>query len=377
MSETAAKKPLIALEISPLTERHHTGIANVTRNLAQQLMDDDRVDGRFFLNRCEVPRALMEQVLALDDGAILWWVAARASAGPELTYDPEQVCIGLYPGHKWHRRLFPTEVLIVHDITTLLMPRFHTEESVEFWQSQHLADMLSSDLLVAVSQSTLTDMLTYYPQLSAIPNLVVPLAPTLGEEAGGTGEAAPVEPFVLVLGTLEPRKNVEVVLEALSRRRDLLAAARFVFVGRWGWGPDAEKLIEDFGLAAAVAQGRILFTDFVADAVRDDLMRQARCVLYVSHYEGFGLPVLEALAAGTPVITGYGSSLPEAGGDAALYCEVGSADAVTAALLSVLGDSEALSAPARARRQAWAAKFDWATTYQRITDAALSAAARP
>lgn len=363
--------PLIALEISPLTERHHTGIANVTRHLAEKLLGDDSVDGRFFLNRCEVPRPVMEKALTLDDGGILWWLASRASAGPELPYDPEQISIGIYPGHKWHRRLFPTEALIVHDLTTLLVPRFHTEEAVEFWQSQHLADMLSSDLIVAVSQSTLTDILTYYPQLSGIPNIVVPLAPTTSDKPSA---AAEVEPFVLVLGTLEPRKNVEVVLECLSRRRDLLQAARFVFVGRWGWGPDTDKLIDTYGLSAAVAEGRIVFTGFVADAVRDALMRQTRCVVYVSQYEGFGLPVLEALAAGTPVITGIGSSLSEAGGDVALYCDVSSADAVAGALQSVLASPD--SAVERARRQAWAAQFQWATTYQRIKDAALSAAAR-
>lgn len=368
-----SETPLIALEISPLTERHHTGIANVTRNLAEKLLGDETVEGRFFLNRCEIPRPLVEQALTLDDGVILWWVAGRTSPGAELDYDPDRTSIGIYPAHKWHRRLFPTEVLIVHDITTLTVPRFHTEASVEFWQSQHLADMLSSDLIVAVSQSTLTDVLTYYPQLTAIPNMVVPLAPTTGETENA---ATDVEPFVLVLGTLEPRKNVEVVLECLSRRRALLQSARFVFVGRWGWGPAAQKLIDTYGLADAVADGRIVFTGFVADAVRDALMRHARSVLYVSQYEGFGLPVLEALAVGTPVITGYGSSLPEVGGDEAFYCDVGSADAVAAALGSVLNAPQQHSAGARARRKIWAAQFQWTTTYQRIRDAALSAAAR-
>lgn len=366
-------KPIVALEISPLTERHHTGIANVTRNLAANLLGDESVDGRFFINRSEVARPLVERILTLDDGGILWWVAGRTSASSELDFDPDQTAIGIYPGHKWHRRLFPTEALIVHDLTTLLQPHYHTEEAVEFWQAQLLADMLSSDLIVTVSQSTLTDIQTYYPQVAAIPKVVAHLAPTISDTPPAS---APVEPFVMVLGTLEPRKNVEVVLEVLSRRSDLLERARFVFVGRWGWGLDAQKLISAYGLAPAIESGRIAFTGFLADAARDALMRNAACVLYVSQYEGFGLPVLEALASGTPVITGYGSSLPEAGGDAAHYCDVGSAQSVAEALQMVLASPEIRSASAAAGRKAWAAQFSWETTYKRIRDAALSVAAR-
>jgi len=366
------KRAALALEISPLGERHHTGIANVTKHLAKALLADDTVDQHFFFNRSELPRAIVQQAVDLEDGSILWWIAARASAGPELSFDPMQPVIGLYPGHKWHRRLFPVEVQIVHDITTLLAPRFHTEETVQFWQSQLLSDMLSSDLIVTVSESTKTDILTYYPQLAGRPCITVPLAPA--SVGPVTVEVQDAEPYVLVLGTLEPRKNVEVVLEALSRRSDLIAAARFVFAGHWGWGPGAEELTRRYGLQDAVASGRIVFSGFVADSVRDALMTHARCVLYVSHYEGFGLPILEALRVGAPVLTGYGSSLPEVGGDVARYCDVADPDAVAAALLDILSSAESGSAAARQSRQDWAATFDWSLTYRRIRDAAIAIA---
>jgi glycosyltransferase involved in cell wall biosynthesis len=367
-------RPQLAIEISPLGERHHTGIANVTKHLVKAMLNDDSIDAHFFFNRDEVPRALVERALTLEDGSLLWWLAARAGGGPELSYDPDRMAIGIYPGHKWHRRLFPTEVLIVHDITTLLAPHFHTEESVEFWQAQHLGDMLSSELLVAVSQSTKDDVMTYYPQLAQTPCIVAPLASTTSERPDDIQGGA--EPYVLVLGTIEPRKNVEVVLECLSRRRDLLEKMRFVFVGRWGWGPDSEKLIEDYALENAVASGRVLFTGFVSDEVRDELMAQARCVLYISHYEGFGLPVLEALSLGTPVLTGIGSSLPEVGGDVATFCDVNDADAVGGALTSLLTAPDLHSPEARHRRRDWAAQFQWSSTYKRIRDAAIDIAAR-
>lgn len=352
---------VIALEISPLTERHHTGIANVTKSLVREMLADSSIETRFILNRSEIPEDVVRACLTEEGGEILWWLSGRMPT--PLTYDLNCRIVGLYPGHKWHRRLFPYEVQIVHDLTTLLAPQFHTEESAKFWQERQLGDLLSSDLIVAVSQSTLDDIHTYYPHTRDIPAVVAPLAPMAFADAA----EVPAEPYVVVLGTIEPRKNAAVILAALARHPILLDKLRFVFVGRQGWSVDADALIEQHGLAQAVEEGRILFTGFTSDIVRDALIRSARCVLYVSHYEGFGLPVLESLAQGTPVITGFGSSLPEAGGPEAVYCDVEDPEAILAALHAVLDNPGP-----RASRLAWAHQFSWTKTWITIRDAMLS-----
>ena len=367
-------KPLVALEISTLAERYHTGISNVTKGLARELLEDASVDGRFFFDRSVVPRDVVSQLLPMEGGDILWWMMSRLGPGIPLPYPTAVRPIGIYPNHKWHRRLFPVEVQIVHDLTTILMPQYQTPQAIELWQSRLLGDMITSDLIVTVSESTRIDVETYLPQLAHIPKLVSKLAPS--RRGVSQTEELPAEAYVVVLGTLEPRKNIDIVLALLERDSTLLDSAKFVFVGRLGWLIDLDAAVRRHGLQDAEELGRIVFTGFVSDDVRDALIRQARCVLYPSHYEGFGLPILEALSLGTPVITGYGSSLPEAGGDAAIYCDIDSEESLGKALRGVLDDASANAAPARARRKAWPARFNWTATYRRIRDAALELAAK-
>ena len=364
---TAGSRPLVALEISPMQERFHTGIANVSKHLARQLLADDSVEGRFFYHRREVPVAVMEHLIALEGGAILPWLAERLITEPVFSCDPDTPAIGIFTNHKQHRRLFPFEVQVVHDLTSLVTPQFHTEGTIRIENGQRLADLASSDLIVAVSESTRQDILTYHPEIAAIPVIVAHLASCAADPDGG--EAPEAEPYVLVLGTLEPRKNVECVLELLSAHPDLLERAAFVFVGRWGWGQSTGDLIGRLGLTEAVTRGRIRFTGFVPDSVRDALLAHARCVVYASRYEGFGLPIIESLGYGVAVVTGYGSSLPEAGGRVAIYCDVTSSDAIGVAIERCLAHDDAAL---RAERRAQAAKFTWWKTYTTIRDAALS-----
>jgi len=139
-------------------------------------------------------------------------------------------------------------------------------------------------------------------------------------------------------------------------------------MGRFGWGRSLNELIETYDLGHYIDRGSIRFTGFVPDAVRAQLIAHARCVVYASLYEGFGLPIIEALNLGVPVITGYGSSLIEVGGPVVNYCDVTSAQAFGQALHRCLAaeDPEAFS-----RRKAWAANFTWRKTYEKIRDAAV------
>jgi glycosyltransferase involved in cell wall biosynthesis len=363
--------PLIAMEISALGEQNHTGIANVTKKLTEALLNDADVDARFFFNRGELRRDLVEKLVQMDSGRILYWITGRTSCPPDWSDVLDRPVAGIYPAHKWHRRLFPCEVKIVHDLTSLIVPQFHSQETIAFEARQVLGDLLSSDLLVAVSESTREDIRTYFPQAAHIPCIAPGLAPCTEPVDPLPGQAAP---FVLVLGTLEPRKNVEAVLELLADYPEILDSHVFVFVGRFGWGDATDEVVDRFGLAGKVAQGAIRFLGFVSDDVRNQLLAHARCVVYPSLYEGFGLPVIEALSYGTPVITGYGSSLPEVGGDFAIYCDVTSAEALASALKACLvtaGDVSAQDDEQRSARKRWAASFTWTETYRRIKDATL------
>jgi glycosyltransferase involved in cell wall biosynthesis len=365
-----SNRPILALEIGPLSERHHTGIANVTKYLAAEILKDQTVEGRFFFNRQEISAPIVERLIELEGGGILKWLAQRAIYPSIYSSALDRTIIGIFTNQKRHRRLFPFEVQIIHDLTTLITPQFHNRDNINFGNAHRFGDAASSDLIVAVSESTRTDLLTYHPQVAHIPCIVAPLASCASSDvrlpAGTT-----VEPYVLVLGTLEPRKNIEFVFNFLSANPSLLERISFVFVGRWGWGHSAQELIRRYGLSPYVESGSMRFTGFVSDEVRDYLIAYARCVVYASRYEGFGLPIIEALSYGVAVVTGHGSSLPEAGGTVANYCDVSSVSSFSEALLRCLDENDESASLAR---RDWAKRFSWHKTYETIRDAALSMA---
>lgn len=122
------------------------------------------------------------------------------------------------------------------------------------------------------------------------------------------------EKFILFVGTLQPRKNIERLIHAFSLLKD--NNLQLVIVGKKGW------LYEEILSAPEKyhVQDRVLFLGFVEDDVLSLLYAHAICFVLPSLYEGFGLPILEAMKYGCPVLTSNVSSLPEAGGNAALYC---------------------------------------------------------
>ena len=145
----------------------------------------------------------------------------------------------------------------------------------------------------------------------------------------GLGDAA----FILAVGTLQPRKNYVRLIQAFARLGD--SELRLVIAGGRGWLYDqifAE--VERQGLA-----GRVIFPGFAADADLPALYSAAAVLAYPSLYEGFGLPILEACACGTPVVTSTVSCLPEVAGDAALLVPPTDVEALASALRQTVGDS--------------------------------------
>jgi len=218
--------------------------------------------------------------------------------------------------------------------------------------------------IVAISQSTRDELVRRWPSAGsrtvvAHPSADEAFAP---EDPGGDAEVLRRlgihAPYVLTVGTLEPRKNLPRLIEAFTGLPDEVRGEHvLVLAGAKGWGPtvDAERaLVQALG--------------FVEDDHLPALYRGAAVVAYPSLYEGFGIPVLEGLRSGTPVLTSNTSSMPEVGGDAARYVDpedVGSIRGGLAALLSDPAERERLAAagPRQARR------FDWGRSAQVILDA--------
>lgn len=142
--------------------------------------------------------------------------------------------------------------------------------------------------------------------------------------------------YLLYLGTLHPRKNLVRLIEAFQLARPQLPPTlKLVIAGQKGWLYD-----EIFARAQSLGlTGHILFPGYVDDADKPALLSGARAYIFPSLYEGFGLPVLEAMTCQTPVLTSRVSSLPEVAGDAALLIDPHSSDDIAAGLVRLVGDA--------------------------------------
>lgn len=146
-----------------------------------------------------------------------------------------------------------------------------------------------------------------------------------------------VKEYVVAVGTVEPRKDLPTLVRAFG----LVAPARpglaLVIAGREAWG----RAELDQAVAVSPARDRVVRLGWVDDADRDALVAGARALAYPSRYEGFGFPPLEAMAAGTPVVTTRCGALQEVLGDAALFVDVGDVDALAEALERLVDDDSA------------------------------------
>lgn len=237
----------------------------------------------------------------------------------------------------------PPVVVTVHDLAVVRHP-----ETLSGWNRAYTRRTLrrvvaAAAAVVAVSEDTAADLAAFAPEASArvhvIPNGVDPFW------AADDPRPAPVDgPYVLAVGTPEPRKNLGRLAEAMRRRRAAGAPERLVLVGADGWGAD-DIAVEDW----VVRLGR------VDDRALRALYRGAACVAVPSLHEGSGLPVLEAFAAGAPVACARTGALPETAGDAAVLVEPLDPRSIAAGIDEAIARADELVPLGRAR----AAEATW------------------
>ncbi len=252
-------------------------------------------------------------------------------------------------------------VITVHDLSALSLARHHTWRNRLFTVPQMLLSLRRARVLIVVSRATARD-LAALPGIDAERIRVIYEAPSPG--------LAPAEPravdelvrrlglpprFLLYVGALEPRKNIVTLVRALGRlRAGGDEETRLVLAGAQGWkNADVSQEVRRLGL-----DDRVTFAGYVAAEDLPALYGAATAFVYPSLFEGFGLPPLEAMACGTPVVCSDSSSLPEVVGEAALTVAPSSVDELAAALRRVLDDA-VLRATLREAGLARARLFSW------------------
>lgn len=252
-------------------------------------------------------------------------------------------------------------VVTVHDAAPCLFPESFPPRGLRFHLDGLQAAARRADLVITVSESSRTELVEHtaipLERIVVIPN-GVDREPATAEQAAALARRLGIDsrPYVLWVGSLEPRKNVEALLGLPAALADAGLPHRLVLAGPEGWGPTAHAATT----AAATAGDSLRLVGRVAAADLAALYRGADLFCFPSIHEGFGLPVLEAMAQGTPVLCSRAASLPEVAGAAARYVEDPGPQAWAAAVVDLLADGEALAAlrqagPAHAERFTWPA----------------------
>lgn len=258
-------------------------------------------------------------------------------------------------------------VVTILDMTFYLYPQLHSFVKRLFFRRMIRLAVRYADRIITISESTANDLFHLLDgEGLAEKTHPVPLAVDSryrlirDETAVATAcRRLGLEPkgFLLYVGVLEPRKNLPVLLRAFRRARDEGNRLPLAIVGKRGWKFDSIfATVQELGL-----ENDVIFTGHVSDADLPYVYNGAALFLYPSLYEGFGLPVLEALSCGAPVITTNVSSLPEIVGDAGLLLPPSDVDELAGAIGRVLSDAD-LAASLSEKGRERAARFSWSRT---------------
>jgi len=254
-------------------------------------------------------------------------------------------------------------VATIHDMAFRVMPRTVAPETLDELERNLPPSMYRVERLIAVSEATAEDAAEHL-QISRrrIHTVHEGLDPTFarppesGVRTDAPQETGPELPgrYLLFVSTLEPRKNVSGILSAFKLLVEWGYSGHLLLVGRWGWRTEALRA----QLETSPARHRIRHLEDVTREQLPALYRRADALLFPSWLEGFGLPLLEGMACGVPVVTSGLSAMPEVAGSAAVYVDPASPHGIASAVSSLVEDQQLRTRLIEHGRER-ASRFSW------------------
>lgn len=286
---------------------------------------------------------------------LIRWLPGRAYTGAfkhkikipiDILVGARKQDIFLYPNFvKWPHLFNRRSATIVHDVSFITHGQYTSPPNREYMLKYVPGSISSSQYIVTISECSKLAITKHYGVPPENISIVHPFVDTEifykvseDEQQRVRNKYNLPQNYLLFIGNVEPRKNLSGVLEAYEALPNKIKKQySLVIAGGKGWLNDAiHRKIDQL-----ISEGHtIVRTGYVADEDVPGLMSSAKLYMQIPHYEGFGIPPLESMACGTPVICANNSSLPEAAGDAALYVNSNNPKETTKAIIKLLSDNQ-------------------------------------
>jgi len=350
---------LIGIDASRAVSDAPTGTETYSRELIRALLALDQKNAYRLYTRASVAREFFAPSTNLEIRAIPFprlWTHLRLSLEmltrpPDVLFVPAHVLPLVHP-----RR----SIVTVHDLGQLHFPEAYPARQRLYHTASARWNARAAACLLADSEATRDDLVRFYRIEPGKITVVYPAGDA--QRYRPVRDAARIEEirsrfriekdYILTIGTVHPRKNYVRLIEAFSKLQ--ITNCKLLVVGKRGWLYDSiYARVRQLGL-----ESRVKFLEYVPASDMPALINGARLFVFPSLHEGFGLPVLEAQACGTPVVCSMTSSLPEVAGDAALFFDPLDVDAIAGAMQRALKD-DALRVKLIAHGSENVKRFSW------------------
>ncbi len=337
----------------PAKVKNHTGVRNLIKGTIQETINLNKNHSFFLLEDNYLGVRLQEEPV----------VKVNGSYAECLRYDLQCYYNKISILHSyWNTFEYMTipciKIFTIYDLIPLIHPEWHSMR--DYFDGPVRECAHKADRIIAISQNTKKDIIDYY---EINEDKISVIYPGLQSELLSVSENIELlstwqlqEGYFLSVSTLEPRKNLRGLIQAFTiyKSRHETSRIKLVIAGEMGWDIELENEIRDL----KKYRKDIIFAGFVSAEQLYTLYKYALAIAYVSYYEGFGLPVLEALNMGKAVITSNTTSMPEVGGDSVYYCNPYEIEDISYALEQV-ASSEKLRKDLEKNAKKQAAKFSY------------------